>query len=46
MENVLKIKNGILIECLNKNIESVIIPDGVTSIGEYAFEDCTSLKKI
>lgn len=27
-------------------IEEITIPDGVTSIGEYAFKDCASLKKI
>ncbi|SHM20410.1 Leucine rich repeat-containing protein [Xylanibacter ruminicola] len=29
-----------------KNIESVIIPEGVTSIGASAFENCTKLNKI
>ena len=46
MENILKIKDGILIECLDKNIESVIIPNGVTTIGYSAFEYCKSLTDI
>ena len=30
----------------NSRLTSVIIPDGVTSIGDYAFEGCTSLTEI
>ena len=45
MEN-LKIIDGILVECLNKELTSVTIPDGVTSIGHRAFRDCKGLKSV
>lgn len=45
MEN-LKIVNGVLVECLNKDIASIVIPDGVTKIGDYAFLWCSNLISI
>ena len=30
----------------NKNIESVIVPEGVRSVGAMAFKDCISLKEV
>ena len=35
-----------LIECLDKDIKEVIIPNGITKIGHRAFEDCTTLQSI
>lgn len=32
--------------CKNKSIESVAIPDSVTSIGNYAFSECISLTSV
>ena len=34
------------IACRNKNIKSYIIPEGLTSIGDSAFEGCSSLTSI
>jgi len=41
----LTIKNNVVTYC-NKTISKVIIPDGVTSIGEQAFRICESLTSI
>ena len=30
----------------NKNIEEVVLPEGITRIGQNAFKNCTNLKKI
>lgn len=48
MSNVesFEIKNNILVKCLDKQLTDVIIPDGVTSIGNSAFRGCTSLTNI
>lgn len=46
MEELFKIENGLLIECLDKNVKEVVIPNTVTSIGEYAFINCESLTNI
>ena len=44
-ENVLTIENGVVTAC-KKDAVSVVIPDGVTEIGEYAFRHCSALKSI
>ena len=45
MEN-LKIKKNVLVECLNKDLSSITIPEGVTSIGRAAFFCCHGLTSI
>ena len=35
-----------LLECRNKEIEEAVIPDGVTEIGEEAFEGCEALVSV
>ena len=45
MEN-LKIRGNVLIECLNKDLSSITIPEGVTSIGRSAFFCCKRLTSI
>lgn len=44
-ENVLTIEDGVVTAC-KEDAESVVIPDGVTEIGEYAFRHCSALKSI
>ena len=44
-EDVLTIENGVVTEC-KKDAVSVVIPDGVTEIGVYAFLHCSALKSI
>ena len=44
--NDLVIKDNVLVECLNKDIKEVVIPSGVTSIGDYAFSECIRLTDI
>lgn len=45
-------KNGLFIDkdnaliCANKDVNDVTIPDGVTAIGEKAFEDCSFLESV
>ena len=46
MEDVLKIEGTVLVRCLDKNVESVTIPDYVTKIDEGAFKSCKSLKSV
>ena len=41
----LLIRNVTVIDC-RPNVTSVIIPEGVTSIGDYAFRDCSSLSSV
>lgn len=43
-DSVLVIKDGVLRECTDKNVESVEIPAGVKRIGPKAFCDCASLR--
>ena len=45
-EDVLKIEGTVLVRCLDKNVESVTIPDYVTKIDIKAFRRCASLKSI
>lgn len=44
----LKIDNNdiTLIKILDRSIKNAIIPNGVITIDDYAFEHCTSLKSI
>lgn len=43
--NILEIKNGFLLEAKD-TIGSVKIPNSVTSIGRFAFDECTGLTSI
>lgn len=43
--NGLYIRDNVLIGC-DRDIENAEIPDGVTSIGSYAFSDCMSLTSV
>ena len=40
MKDVLKIEDGVLKECTDKDVESVVIPEGVTEIGGCTFKGC------
>lgn len=46
----MRVENGLLIESeyvvLCTNIEEVVIPEGVTEIGEYAFSGCYNLRRV
>ena len=46
MADILNIENGVLEKCTDKSVTSVVIPEGVTEIGWYAFEGCTSLSSV
>ncbi len=41
-----RIENGVLVEVLDKTLTEFVVPDGVTSIGDFAFSGCglTSIK--
>lgn len=43
---VLLVKNGVLVECCNKSVANVGIPEGVTEIGDGVFRNFTSLKSV
>ena len=45
-EPVVHVENGVALECLDRNVTSVTIPEGVTEIGESAFSGCTSLSSV
>lgn len=44
-ENGLLIDNNIVVKC-SKDVKSVVIPDGVTKIENYAFDNCSALTSI
>ena len=44
-ESFLTIENGVVTKC-HESAVSVVIPDGVTAIGENAFNKCESLKSV
>ena len=46
MADVLRIEGGVLVECADKSATSVVIPDGVTAIGDVAFAYCRSLSSV
>ena len=46
MKDVLKIADGVLKECMDKDVETVVIPEGVTEIGGCAFKGCESLASV
>ena len=48
MDNILKLSEDgkTIIGVYDKNIIHITIPEGVTTIGEDAFYDCSSLKSI
>ena len=43
---VLLVEDGVAVECLDKSTASVVIPEGVTTIGAYAFKGCKSLSSV
>ena len=45
-DEVLVIEDGVLKECTDKSITSVVIPPSVTEIGERAFSGCSSLSSV
>ena len=44
--NGLVIENGVVVGVENANITEAVIPDGVTSIGDWAFWNCIALTSI
>ena len=48
MENILKLSEDgkVLLEVLDKNVNEIIIPQGIEIIGNGAFHGCKSLAKI
>ena len=45
-DEVLVIEDGVLKECTDKSITSVVIPDSVKKIGVKAFRGCKSLSSV
>ena len=45
-EGCLHVKNGVLKECTDKDVKSVVIPENVTEIGFSAFRGCSSLSSV
>ena len=43
---VLLVKNGVVVECCNKSVANVKIPEGVTEIGDGVFRNFISLKSV
>ena len=43
--DVLTIENGVVTKC-KKDAVDVVIPEGVTEIGKFAFRDCYSLTSV
>ena len=37
---------GTIDDCLDRNVEKIVIKEGVTGIGSYVFEYCTDLKEV
>ena len=46
MDNYLTIENGVLTRCDKNASGNIIVPEGVTSIGDRAFGCCSSLTSI
>ena len=46
MADILKIEDGVLEECTDKNATSVVIPSGVTEICKDAFRECETLSDV
>lgn len=44
--DILTIKGGVVVECIDKKATSVVIPEGVTEIGVHAFYERESLKSV
>lgn len=44
--NVLKIENDVVVECLDKKVTNVVIPEGVKEIGYLAFFKCELLESV
>lgn len=42
----LVIENGVLVECLDKKVKEVVVPDGVTAIGGSVFKECRVLQSV
>ena len=46
IEDDVLVGHDVLTKCINKSIVNAVIPEGVSAIGEGAFEDCTFLESI
>lgn len=45
-KNIFEIKEGVLIKLNNKYLSKVVIPEGITEIGTYAFYGCRKITSI